>query len=205
MTPTTPESDLPRDADEPREWLRRGQIRGLAAAALTASLLLGGAFVAVGRLHSSPSDALDHPDAPMDDALSRAQVVRSAQQIAGLGRLHTSSAGYTLMSCKNQQEPPYQGAIYLTFSLPAAARADVYFTGLAAALADHGWRQGLPPNNHPFATTFTRDGVTAVLYRQDDDPAVGIARIYGQCRNMNDHRGDATSWTDITGEFAEAP
>ena len=40
------------------------------------------------------------------------------------------------------------------------------------------------------------------IYRDDDDPSLGVLRLYGQCRNMNDHRHDATGWIDITGEFA---
>lgn len=202
MSLTTREPDDPGALDPRREWLRCGQIRALTGAVLTASLVLGGAFLAVSRLHPTPSDALGDP---LDDNQSRAQVVASAQQVVALAQLHTSSAGYTLMSCKNQQEPPYQGAIYLTFALPATARGDQYFAGLAATLGGRGWREGLPPNNHPFARTLTRDGVTMVVYRHDDDPASGVARIYGQCRNTNDHRGDANSWVDITGEFAPAP
>ncbi len=183
-------------------WLRSNQIRALIVAALAVSLLLGGAFLLVERLHSTASDVLEHPANPVTDDQSKAQVVEPAKQIVTLTGLQTVSAGYLLMSCTNRDDPPYQGAIYLTFSLPAPARADTYFPGLVATLIDHGWTEGLPPNNHAFGSTLTKNGVTVIIYRQDDSPGLGILRIYGQCRNTNDHRRDTTGWVDITGDVA---
>ncbi|WP_197508636.1 hypothetical protein [Mycobacterium sp. 1081908.1] len=180
------------------DWLRSTQVRALIAAALTASLLLGGAMLAVDRLHTTPSDVLDHPANPVSDDQSEAQAVESARQIVTLTGLRTASAGYTLMSCKNREDPPYQGAIYLTFALPADAKPEAYFPGLAATLAGHGWTEGLPPNDHPFARALTKDAVTAIVYRETDAPNAGVLRVYGQCRNMNNHRTDATAWTDVT-------
>ena len=183
------------------EWLRSKQARALIAAALALSLLLGGAFLLVDRLHSTPSDALDHPANPVTDDQSKAQVVESAKQVVTLAGLRTASAGYALMSCKDRDDPPYQGAIYLTFALPAAARADTYFPAIAATLVTHGWTEGLPPNDHAFAKILTKDAVTVIVYRQNEDPGLGVARIYGECRNMNNHRGDATAWIDITDQL----
>jgi hypothetical protein len=183
------------------EWLRSKQARALIAAALALSLLLGGAFLLLDRLHSTPSDVLDHPTNRVTDDQSQAQVVESAKQIVNLTGLRTASAGYTLMSCKDRDDPPYQGAIYLTFALPDAARAYSYFPTIAAALVTHGWTEGLPPNDHAFAKILTKDAVTLIVYRQSDDPGLGVARIYGECRNMNDHRKDATTWTDITDQL----
>ncbi|WP_083184876.1 hypothetical protein [Mycobacterium malmoense] len=181
--------------------LRSKQIRVLVAVALAIPLLLGAAFLMVDRLHSSPVDALDHPDSPLSDDQSKAQVVQAARSVAATTSLRTSSAGYALMSCKNRDDPPYQGAIYLTFSLPAAAAADTYFPRIAATLAEHGWAEGLRPNNHAFAATLTKDAVTVIVYRHDDDPRLGVLRVYGQCRNVGDHHGDATAWSDITDEI----
>jgi hypothetical protein len=182
------------------EWLRSRQVRALIAAALAVSLLLGGAFLLLGRLHSTASDALDHPVNPATDDQSEAQVVESTKQIVTLTGLQTRSAGYSLMSCKNRDDPPYQGAIYLTFALPAAARADTYFPTIAATLVAHGWTEGLPPNDHAFAKILSKGAVTVTVYRQNDDPSLGVARVYGECRNINDHRKDATTWIDITGQ-----
>jgi hypothetical protein len=183
------------------ERLRPRRIRVLIAAALAIPLVLGGAFVVVDRLHSGPSDALAHPTNPLDDNQSRAQVVSPVKDIVALTRLQASSAGYMLMSCTNQNEPPYQGAIYLTFSLPADTQPDTYFGAITATLVGHGWTEGLQPNNHAYANTFVKDGVTVIIYRQDDDPGRGVLRVHGECRNTNDHRADTTAWTDVTDQF----
>ncbi|WP_193376393.1 hypothetical protein [Mycobacterium sp. UM_CSW] len=183
------------------DWLRTTQVRALIAAALTASLLMSGTILLVDKLHTTPSDVLDHPANPVSDDQSQAQAVESARQIVTLTGLRTTSAGYTLMSCKNRDDPPYQGAIYLTFALPADTQAETYFPGLAATLVGHGWTEGLPPNDHVFARSLTKDAVTAIVYRQTEAPDVGVLRVYGQCRNMNNHRTDVTAWTDVTDRF----
>ena len=195
----TAENRRPNEAGGKRgEWLHSTQVRALIAAALTVSLLLGGAILLVDRLHTTSADALDHPANPVTDDQSEAQVVDSARQIVTLTGLRTASAGYTLMSCKDRDDPPYQGAIYLTFALPAAARADAYFRTIAATLATHGWTEGLPPNDHEFAKSLSKDAVTMIVYLQSEDPRLGVLRVYGQCRNMNNHRNDSTAWIDIT-------
>jgi hypothetical protein len=186
------------------EWLPAWQVRALTAAALTISLLLGGALVLVDRLHSTTSDVLDHPADPVTDDQSEAQVVESTKQIVTLTGLRTTSAGYALMSCKDRQDPPYQGAIYLNFALPSATRPDTYFPTIAATLVSHGWTEGLPPDDHPFARIFSKDAVTVTVYRHSDDPGLGVLRAYGQCRNINDHHKDATTWTDVTAQFTRS-
>jgi hypothetical protein len=142
------------------DWLRSTQVRALIAAALTASLLLSGAILLVDRLHTTPSDVLDHPANPVSDDQSEAQAVESARQIVTLTGLRTASAGYT-----------------------------------------HGWTEGLPPNDHAFARSLTKDAVTAIVYLQSESPSQGVLRVYGQCRNMNNHRTDSTAWTDVTDRF----
>jgi len=186
------------------EWLRSTQVRALIAAALTASLLLSAAILLVDRLHTTPSDVLDHPANPVTDDQSEAQAVESAKQIVTLTGLQTASAGYTLMSCKDRDDPPYQGAIYLTFALPAGAAPEAYFPNLAATLTGHGWTEGLAPNDHVFARSLTKDAVTAIVYGQTESPSLGVLRVYGQCRNMNNHRNDSTAWIDVT-ERLKAP
>jgi hypothetical protein len=156
----------------------------------------------VSTLRPSPSETLDHPADPVTDDATAAQVVESAKQIVSLAALQTKSAGYLLMSCKNQNDPPYQGAIYLTFTLPAGARADTYFKSIAETLVTRGWTEGLPPNEHMFGKTVSKDAVTAIIYPHGDDaPGVGVLRAYGQCRDVNDHRKDASGWIDITNQF----
>jgi hypothetical protein len=180
------------------EGLRSRWARPAIATALAVPLTLGGAFLAVDRLHTTPSAVLDHPGNPASDEQTEAQVVEAARQIVAAAGLQTTTAGYLLMSCKNRDDPPYQGAIYLTFALPAGTGPDAYFPTVAGALVGRGWKEGLPPADHTFGKTLTKDGVTAVIYRNDDDISLGVLRLYGECRNTNDHRNDSTAWVDVT-------
>jgi hypothetical protein len=174
-------------------------MRALILAALAVSLVLGGALLVVNKLRPAPSDALEHPADPISDAQSEAQVVEPAKQIVTLAGLRTKSAGYLPMSCKNQHDPPYQGAIYLTFAAPADVRADTFFPAIATTLVSNGWTERVPPNGHAFGRTVSKDAVTAIVYRDSDNPNVGVLRIYGQCRNINDHRHD--DWSDISDQL----
>ncbi|GFG75922.1 hypothetical protein [Mycobacterium botniense] len=185
-------------------WERRFRSpwgRALIAAALMVSLVLDGIFLAVDRLHSPAADRLEHPADPVTDAQSRNQVVEPAQQIVTVARLQNPTAGYLLMSCKNHDDPPYQGAVYLNFTLPAGAHAESFFRNVAATMVAHGWYEGLPPNQHLHGVTLYKKGVTAIVYPDSDDASMGTMRLYGECRNLNDHRNDTTGWVDITGEF----
>jgi hypothetical protein len=143
-------------------------------------------------------NALDHPAHPLTDEQTRAQVIEPAKQIVAVGDLQGAVGGYILMSCKNQTDPPYQGAIYLTFDLPKSLE---YFDQIAAKMVPHGWQKGLPPNQYLFGTTLYNDGVTAILYRDPDRRTSGIMKVYGECRNVANHRNDTTGWTDITDQL----
>jgi hypothetical protein len=181
--------------------LRAPPARALLAGALTISLVLGGSFLAVGRLRSSPADTLEHPGLTATDGQTKTEVVEQAKHIVAIARLQRPTAGYLLMSCKNRDDPPYQGAVYMNFTLPVDARADKYFQTVAEAMVADGWTAGLPPNQHLSGKTLSKDGVTAILYHDTDYPNRGVARVYGQCRNMNNHRGDTTAWVDITDQL----
>ena len=180
--------------------LRSTAGRSLIGAALGVSLLLGGAFLAVDQLHSTAADALNRPGESATDDQSRAQAVGAAKRIVDTAQLRATTAGYLLMSCRDQESPPYQGAVHLTFALPSEART--YLPTVWAALTSAGWIQGLPPGGHPFAKTFTKDAATAIIYRHDDDPNLGVLRVYGECSNRNDHRTDTTAWVDITDQVS---
>jgi hypothetical protein len=161
--------------------------------------MLGGAFLAVRWLHSS--DAGEHPSRTVTDEQSKTQVVDQARFIVAVAGLQNATAGYLLMSCKDRDDPPYQGAVYLNFAFPADARADEYVRRIAAAMVDNGWTERPPPNRALVGKTFAKDGVTAILYQDGDAEKRGIARIYGQCTNTNNHRGDSTGWIDITNQL----
>jgi hypothetical protein len=181
-----------------RSWRTRALILG----AFAVSLSLGGAFLLVDTLHPSSPEAFEHPANPVNDAQSQAQVVGAARQIVSLAGLRTASAGYLLMSCKNRDDPPYQGAIYLTFTLPAGVAADKYFPTIASTLTSNGWAEGSAPTNRMFGRAVSKDAVTGIVYRDDDNPNMGVLRLYGQCRNMNDHRRD--DWTDVAAQVTRS-
>lgn len=201
--PRSRNSSRPWGVDAPgrAEWLRSPSARILLAAALAIPLLVAGLFVAVGRLHSLADESVEHPARTATDGQTETEVVQQARSIVAIARLPQATAGYMLMSCKNHDDPPYQGAVYLSFALPADGSANAYFKTIAAAMVARGWREGLPPNQHLNGKTVYNNAVTAILYPDGDNPHLGVARIYGRCQNMNDHRADPTAWVDITDQL----
>jgi len=163
----------------------------LLVVAAAVAVIAGAAFF----LLRARDDALDHPANPLSDDQTKSQVIEPTKQIVALTRMHVAAAGYTLLSCKNETDPPYQGLVYLTFDLPNAVD---YFDQVAATMVPHGWHKGLPPTQYVFGTTLTKDGVTAILYRDPDRRTTGVMKVYGECRNTGNHRNDNTGWTDIT-------
>lgn len=161
--------------------------------ALVVLLVAGAIFLVLRR-----GDAADHPERPLSDEQSKAQVLEAAKEIVAVGELRNATGDYILMSCKNETDPPYQGAIYLTFDLP---KATDYFDQVAATLVSHGWRKAPPPSRYMSGTTVSRNGVTAVLYRDPDRDGSGIMKIYGECRNVVDHRNDTTGRVNITDQL----
>jgi hypothetical protein len=147
--------------------------------------------------------ACTHPDEevehPLTDEAARAQVVEPARQINAIGHLQRTTGGYALISCHNATDPPYQGVVYMSFALPADAFG--YFRNLTSAMVASGWTEGPSPNHDAPGTMLSKDAVTAVFGRDSAHLEVGTARIYGQCRNVGDHRHDAAAWVDITDQL----
>jgi hypothetical protein len=181
-----------RDASDTRSPAARAVV----AAVLFTAVLIGTTFLVINRLHSSAADAVEHPGPAATDAQTQSEVVERAKDIVAIAALQEPTAGYLLMSCKDHDNPPYQGAVYLDFQLPPDVSADQYFRTIAAAMVAHGWREGLPPNQHMFGRNLSKDGVNAILYPDRDSTTRGIGRIYGQCHDMNSHRG--AEWVDVT-------
>ena len=168
---------------------------------LAVSLVLGGTFLAVDQLHSTAADALNHPGNPAADEQSQAQAVGAARHLVNAAPdCRPTTAGYLLMSCTDRDNPPYQGAIYLTFAMPSGTGARRLPAGrrVRAGRPTAGC-EGLPPGGHAFGKSLTKDAVTAIIYRHDDDVNLGVLRLYGECRNRSDHRNDTTAWVDVTG------
>jgi hypothetical protein len=170
----------------------------LIAAALLVSLVLGLSFLALHRFRDLRGAAVDRVAHPLTDEQAKLQVLEPAGEIAGASRLAGVSASYLLMSCKNTDEPPYQGAIYLYFDVPGVMDTPKYFGSIAAAMTAKGWTEAMPPSRHPGGRSFTRDGVTVIYFRNTDQTDRATMQIYGECRNTTDHRRDSTGWIDVT-------
>ena len=170
-------------------WLRTSRALTLLLAALTTSLVLGTAFVVINS--PPPSDVAT----PLTDEQARDQVVDSARQIVSVARLGETTGGYIFLSCTNEQDPPYQAAVYLTFPL-AGGKSVQQIGEITEAMVEHGWKEAPSMGEH-FGGKLTKDGVTATFHRNLNDASLGHMRIYGECRNMADHRNDNPAWTDI--------
>lgn len=183
--------------------LRSRSATALITAALLTSLVLGVAFVVTHRIYDLRGAAM-RPVEPLTDAQSRQQVLEPARQFVAAG-LTSPSASYLLMSCTSDEEPPYQGTVYLNFDVPGMAETPAYFRRIAADMKARGWHEGLRPNRHPGGRTLAKDGVTAVYYRNPEVPGRGVLQIHGECRNMTDHSLDAAGFVDVTGQLGGRP
>jgi hypothetical protein len=133
---------------------------------------------------------------PMTDAQATGQVVGSARQIVGIARLQEVAAGYAFVSCKNENEPPYQVAVYMNFRLPQSNSVK-YLRDVGASMAAHGWTPAPAMGEH-FGQKLTKDGVTAIFYRSGNNTDFATMRLYGECRNTADHRNDNPVWREVT-------
>jgi hypothetical protein len=186
------------EADDSSPAPRSPAGRALIVVAAVTALIVAGAYFAIHRMHAAATDAVEHPGPAASDAQTQTEVVEHARAIVAITGVRHPTAGYLLMSCKNRDDPPYQGAIYMNFELPPGIDVDQYFRGIAAAMVARGWREGPAPNQHLFGRNLSKDGVNALLYPDRDAPARGVARIYGQCHDMSDHRGAKSDWADVT-------
>jgi hypothetical protein len=179
-------------------WLRTSSARALTLAALAMSLLLGIGFVVINT--SQPAEVGTPGNAvPLTDEHARGQVVDSARQIVTAARLQGATGGHIFLSCTNEHDPPYQAAVYLNFRM-SETNAVKRIGEIAAAMVAHGWHEAPSMGEH-FGKKLTKDGVTSTVHQNLDDAKFGTMRIYGECRNMADHRNDNPAWTDITDQL----
>lgn len=179
--------------------LRSGPARFLLATALFCSLALAAGFIVVHRVY----DLRGLPTVtPQTDEQSRQQVLEAGRQIIAAGSLRHTDATYLLESCSTEDQPPYQGTLYVGFAVPDVVATRELFRRIVRTMTTQGWRAGPPPAHHPEGWKLGRDGVTAVYYRDSEQQGRGVLRIYGQCRNFADHRFDGTGFMDVTGELS---
>jgi len=186
-----------RDGDD--RYLRTPAARALILVALTISLVFGIAFVLINTPPATGVGVLGE-STPLTDDQSRAQVVDSARQIVAAARLRDVNGSYVFLSCTNEHDPPYQAALYLNFPLPEM-NSFSHVRDIAASMVTHGWQEA-PSSGEHFGLKLTKDGVTSTFHENLDDPRFGTMRIYGECRNMADHRGDNPAWKDITDQLS---
>jgi hypothetical protein len=184
------------DRDSP--VLRTPAARALILAALAMCLVLGVAFVVINTPPETGSGALRA--APLSDDESRAQVVDSARQIVAAARLREANGSYVFLSCTNEHDPPYQAVLYLNFALPERNSVR-YIRDVATTMVSNGWQEAPSMGEH-FGLKLTKDGVTSTFHENLDDARFGTMRIYGECRNIADHRNDNPAWKDITGRLS---
>jgi hypothetical protein len=137
---------------------------------------------------------------PFTDEQSRDQVVDAARQVVTTARLRDVTAGYIFLSCSTDNDPPYQAAVHLNFFL-SETNSVGRIREIATALVAHGWHEAPSMGEH-FGPKLTRDGVTSTFHKNPDRADFGTMQIYGECRNMADHRNDNPAWTDIADQLS---
>lgn len=177
-----------------QEWLRSTAARALMLAALTMSIVLAAAFIVI---YTPPKTGVEGE--PMSDEQAMAQVVDAARQIVTTTRMDEANGSAVFLSCTSLHDPPYQAAVYLNFRLPETNSVK-RIREIATTMVAHGWQQAPAMGEH-FGLKLTRDGVTATFHENLDDENFGTVRMYGQCRNVGDHRNDDPAWTDITDQL----
>ena len=178
------------------ELLRSPRSVALLITALAMTLVLGTGILVI---NTSSAAGPDLPAEPLTDDQAAGQVVDSARQIVSAAQLRDATGGYIFLSCKNENEPPYQAAVYLNFRLPQINSVK-YLREIAAVMVAHGWKEAPSLAEH-FGKKLTKDGVTSVFYRNLDDTNFGTMRLYGECRNVADHRNDNPAWTEVTDQL----
>jgi len=137
-----------------------------------------------------------HPEQPLSDSQSVAQVVDPAKQIAKVARLQDISGTYRWESCNEQGEKPYRGRLDMTFVVPSGADLNSYFQQIANTMESNGWSSGPLPGRRATGTVIHQDDVMATIGISPHVRADGSVQILGQCRNMNDHRRDGSFSVD---------
>ena len=162
-------------------WLRAPSARALLLAALTMSLVLAVAFVVIDKPRPDEVGVLVS-QTPMTDQQSRDQVVDAARQIVTAAQLEAVTGSYTFLSCTNEQDPPYQPALYLNFAL-SQPNSTKRIREIADALVADGWSESPSMGEH-FGRKLTRDGVTSTFTRTSTN------RTSERCASM----GNAAIW-----------
>lgn len=151
----------------------------------------------------APHDRRSELEGPeLTDEQTRAQVVEPARQIVQAAGLQDFTASFRFESCNDQNEPPYRGLAGVTFTFPAGADKQAYIEQVAAAMSKLGWDDGPPAGKMPYGRVLHQGQLMAILAPEPDHPRFGSLDIYGECRNLTDHRKDGGPvYQDFTEEL----
>jgi hypothetical protein len=143
------------------------------------------------------SSSTPPPPAPVttqadDDTMK--EVVGPAKAIVAVAALQQVSGGFDFEACNDQGEPPYRGRLEMGFRIPDGIEPQTYFRQIAQTMVQNGngWYDGPPPGKNPFGTVIHTDTVFAVIAQNPVKRENGYVHVFGECRNMADHRGSAS-------------
>ena len=147
--------------------------------------------------HDKDTTSTRPPPAPVEtlsDADTMKQVVDPAKAIVAVAALQEVSAGLDYEACNDQGEPPYRGRVDMDFRIPDDIEPKMYFQHLAKTMVQNGngWYDGPPPGKNLFGNVIHTDTVFAVIGQNPVAKEDGYVHIFGECRNMADHRGAAS-------------
>ncbi|ORV98055.1 hypothetical protein AWC14_14020 [Mycobacterium kyorinense] len=141
------------------------------------------------------------PVEPLSDEQARAQVVEPARQITKAVGLHVTYATFAWEWCNDQGDPPYHGRVDMVFKVPDGVDRSAYFQQITTTMAKQpGWGSGAAPGMQPHGENLHKGNITITM-GPGRDAEYGRIQLFGECRNMNDHRNDS-GWHDITDEIA---
>jgi len=144
------------------------------------------------------------PPAPVEAASNEdtmKQVIDPAKQIVRAAGLTDVFGGFSFEACNDQGEPPYRGRLDVSFAIPGDVEPEKYIRQIAETMVQQGWQDGPPPGKRLFGTVIHTDAVMAVLSQHPVAREDGALRIFGECRNMVDHRDDAVKDVNVTDQL----
>lgn len=152
-------------------------------------VLLATALPATGGCSEMFPFKRDRPEpTPISDEESRAQVVDAAKAITQAANLDIAYASYGWEWCNDQGEPPFRSRVDLAFVVPPGTdNVDMSKQVASTVATQPGWEAGTPPGIHTGGNAVHQGNVWAVI-GPGNYPERGGVRIFGECRNMNDHR-----------------
>jgi hypothetical protein len=169
----------------------------LAAAVLGFAVLSGGCSMSA--KHENPSTPPPPGLETQSDADAMKVVVDPAKTIVAVAKLQDVSGGFAFEACNDQGAPPYRGRLDMGFRIPAGTEPNAYIATIAKTMVTQGvgWYDGPPPGKNPFGTVIHTDTVYAVIGQNPVAKEDGYVHVFGECRNMNEHRdGSSVDVTD---------